>query len=376
MLLEEQAACGHTQSKRIMMCFMGKSQEELAARSILRQMIQESARMPDIYQPSNFWRRLSAINIAQLEQHGLENFKRTLNQNYYNWVPTSLEDNQIRRLLAFWAGHPSTDPLKVIIEDQSILYDWPHGTEKPLEDAESRTIYRFFVGLQWWYAQNNDPFRFLKDLSEPVIGNPIRTTLNGRLISQDIANSVRELTTLCEVMPLHDLTPTILELGAGYGRLCYVAKSVLRCRYIVVDIPPALYVAQWYLQRVFPDRPIFTFRPFSTFANVEREFNAADVCFISPNQLQALPDLYADVAISISSLHEMHPRQIAHYKSLLANKTRSIVYFKQWIRTLLDGTLLTRGHYSLDHPWNCVVDRTDPIQDLFFETVYLRSPAQ
>jgi putative sugar O-methyltransferase len=339
---------------------------------LLRQMLEDCARMPEIYQPSPFWYHLNAVNASQIERYGLDNFKRTINQNYYNWVPANIEDNQIRKLMSYWVSHPSLLPLEVQIEDDSSLYDWPHGTPKPLANREGKELYRFFVGLHWWYVMNNDPFGFLDDLSEPTIGNPIRTTLNGRLISQDIANSVRELTTICEAQPLMVTTPVILELGAGYGRLCYVCVSSLQCRYIIVDIPPALYVAQWYLCAIFPDRRVFTARPFSNFGEVIDDFSRAAICFLTPDQLEMLPDSYADVAVSVSALHEMSVRQIDHYKRLLERKTRSLIYFKQWIRTVLDGAVLTRGNYDLAQPWTAVIDRTDPIQDLFFEAVFRR----
>jgi putative sugar O-methyltransferase len=341
---------------------------------VLQQMLAESQRMPPIYQPSQFRQGLNAINVAQIERHGLHNFKRTVNQNYYNWIPPSLEDNQVVNLMAFWARHPSLVPLRTRMEECALSEVWT-GTANPLCHEEGRETYRLFIGLLWWYTLRNDTYKFLSRLAEPEFGNPIQITLDGVLISQDIANSVRELTAICDVLDLRTFKPVILELGAGYGRLCYACMSVLSCRYLIVDVPPALYVSQWYLQKVFPEKKIFAFRPFDDFGSVEREIEEADICFFTPNQLEVLPDSYVDAGVSISSLGEMTAAQIDHHKRLLENKSRKLIYLKQWTNTSneLDRVALTKQSYNLSPNWALAMDRVDAIQDGFFETVFMPS---
>jgi putative sugar O-methyltransferase len=49
---------------------------------------------------------------------------------------------------------------------------------------------------------------------------------------------------------LRALTP--LEIGAGYGRIAYLAGSLFPVeQYVIVDIPPILAVSQNYLATVF-----------------------------------------------------------------------------------------------------------------------------
>jgi putative sugar O-methyltransferase len=64
---------------------------------------------------------------------------------------------------------------------------------------------------------------------------------------------------------------TLAELGAGYGRLGYVMLKTAQCQYFVFDIPPALYLSQWYLTTLFPKRRAFRFRRFDTFETPSRE---------------------------------------------------------------------------------------------------------
>lgn len=54
---------------------------------------------PEIYHPSRLWQELNRQNVAQLRHRGIENFKRSVNQNYFNFLPLSLADAQLFRLL-------------------------------------------------------------------------------------------------------------------------------------------------------------------------------------------------------------------------------------------------------------------------------------
>jgi hypothetical protein len=54
------------------------------------------------------------------------------------------------------------------------------------------------------------------------------------------------------------------------------------CRYFVFDIPPALYLSQWYLTTLFPERRAFEFRHFDTFEEIESELSRAEIASSPP----------------------------------------------------------------------------------------------
>jgi putative sugar O-methyltransferase len=201
---------------------------------------------------------------------------------------------------------------------------------------------------------------------------------DGRLISQDLANSLHEWSRVRQMVQGLGLpqTPRIMELGAGYGRLAYVFLQAEPCRYVIVDIAPALAVAQWYLTAVFPGRRIFGFRHFNDYAEVAAEFLAADICFLSANQLAMLPAGVIDITVSISSLHEMRADQIAHFKALIAARTGFAVYFKQWMRwrNPEDEIEVGRADFMLGAPWRLVMDTPHAVHDEFCELGFLRAP--
>jgi putative sugar O-methyltransferase len=339
----------------------------------VRQMASELRRAQPIYYPSKFWQDLNQVNTAQLRSEGFRNFKRTLNQNYFNWGPNSLRDNQIRNLLRRWNEEPEMTPLLATLEGDHRLLNM--FNQDMLDSPEKARTYAFFVGLLWWLASKNDSENLTGTLEEPTLGNPLRIRLGGRLISQDLANSIREYNVIQEFRRTDPKKRfRVAEIGAGYGRLAYVFLSASSCQYLIFDVPPALYVSERYLTAALPQKKVFQFRSFDSFELIEEELRAADVAFFTPNQLALLPPAYVDVSVSISALHEMRREQIDNFLSLMGNITKEVVYLKNWSRwhNDSDGVTIDDTTFVLPRPWKVMLERTDLVQDLFTEKLFVR----
>jgi len=337
-------------------------------------MFSHVSRLDDDLRPSGFWSHFGRHNEELLTAHGIENFKRTVNQNYFNWVPLSTADNQYQQVAAYWDAHPDPAALQVELEDWDLL-QVGFLAENPFADPANRASYARFVGMLWHHVRHSEPNGLLDRLTEPELGNPIRTKLHGRLISQDLANSVKERNSLFHGWDggRAPSQPLIVgELGAGYGRVAYVLLSTQPVRYVVIDVPPALFVSQWYLSRLFPGKRIFTFRPFDSFEEVAGELAETDIAFLTPDQFYRLPDRYFDAFLTISSLAEMTFSQISQYIGLMCCKTKSRIYIKQWREWTnhVDKMTVTRTDYDLLPGWRKRIDRVDSVQDRFFETLW------
>ena len=337
-------------------------------------MVREIANASPLYQPSVLWEQLNALNTDQVERLGLRHFKRSVNQNYFNWLPTDLGDNQLRRVLRYWMRRPTFAPLCSRMEVPLLFEGF--ARQPTLATWKARTLYRLFVALLWERAMREDALGLLDRVEEPELGDPLRIKHRGRLVSQDLANSVREANRLLAHLPSDSTRrPVIAELGAGYGRLGFVLVRAVSARYWVVDIPPALFIAEWYLRNVLPGCRIFTFRPFETFEAVRAEVEASDVAFFTANQIALLPDASVDAFVNVSSLHEMRQVQIDNYLQQMGRVARDVVYLKQWseFNNLADNILITRASYRLPAEWRIVHDAADSVQDRFFELVARRS---
>ena len=312
--------------------------------------------------PSAFWTSYNEKNLAQLDSEGLENFKRTVALNYFTWIPGALSD-QLRYLLRHTTYSAWRSLLRLRVRDG----------RGPLRQRQV-ILLGLFTGLLWKYAERLDRLQILPELDEPSFGNPFQISLEGKRISQDIANSAIEFYAIYDACAERiDGQPVVGELGAGYGRNAFVfLRALPGSKYVIIDIPPALFVAQRYLTTVLPALRFFEFRCFDRIDQVEDELRSADVAFLLPHQAAQLPADTFDVFLNISSLQEMRPEQIDRYLALIDRVTSGFVYSKQWLvsENPLDGIVVRHDAYPVPARWRTVYKRTARVQTRFFEALY------
>lgn len=339
----------------------------------LARMWEEMREAPAIVQPSRFWEALNERNLNQLDDEGFARFKRTVNQNYFGWIPHTLADDQLHQVIKNWLRHPEPRAFSARLGDVSTLEAGPDRVN-PFEEAGARRIHALFLALLWEYVRRRDARGILSRLEEPELGDPIVAVYRGRRISQDLSNSVLELYSATAAFSGNEPgAGGVLELGGGYGRVAWVfLEEFPQSRYILCDIPPALAIAQQYLTTLFPQRRTFRFRHFDSHAEVADELAQAQIAFLTPNQLQILEPLDVSLFVNISSLHEMRPEQIAHYLGQVDRHTAGCFYTKQWLhwQNPEDGVAIAREDYPIPPRWDVVYSRRHPIQPAFFDALY------
>ena len=333
-------------------------------------------RRPSIFHPSRYWDHLSTEDDKILKRMKVESFKRCLPQHYFNWPIDYPGNPQFSALLRYWSSNPSFIPLRTQLRGSArvvLVTDEPNAPLKEwLTTVDGQRVYTLFVGLLWWHATRVDPDRAGPRLAEPVIGNPIPIYLDGQLISQDLANSLREFRRFQSHLAGAQRA-TLAELGAGYGRLGYLATTLSSCRYWAVDIPPALAVAEWYLSRCFPQRRIFRWRPFTVWDSVADEVAQADIAFFTVDQLALFPSKSVDVFASISTIHEMTPDQIEAYMTFQFRATSRAIYTKNWTSWInhLDDTRFESASIVAPEGWRIALDAVDDVIPDFTEKLFV-----
>ncbi len=308
--------------------------------------------LPDsIYLPSNHWVEIGRLNDRWIEEHGVRNFKRTLSQNYYNWLITSWRDPKFLAVLLRWLFWPSLAPLDASMGATEILRT-PDGLEELFGPREQR-IYKNFVAMLWDIAVREDHVG-LGHLEEPSLGNPLKVFCYGRRISQDLANSIIERNTVERLLGREDEEfIRIGELGAGYGRLAHVFLSDKRCRYKIFDIEPARTISELYLKSLHP---------------------LQETESVLPDCIENEPANAFDVFVSISTFPEMRPEQTENYLKEIARTTKRLVYFKQWRtwRNVADGFTFDYRSLKMPKEWRLIMDRKDRFNPAFQEMAWSR----
>ena len=174
----------------------------------LRTMFDEFPRYRKEVLPSKYWEKLNRKNLRQLANSRYENFKRTLARNYFTWIVNPF-DQQLRFLIRE-AG---------IRTSIGILFDAIIAPRHDHLKKKHTIFYNSLTNLLWAYVEKIDTEGLLDRLSEPREGNPPDVLRNGRLISQDLANSVLEYQAMLHPDLDRRIVKTILELGPGYGKI-------------------------------------------------------------------------------------------------------------------------------------------------------------
>ena len=177
----------------------------------IRAMFDEFPRYRKEVLPSKYWEQLNRKNLQQLADSKYENFKRTLARNYFTWIINPF-DEQLRFLMREAGIWPSIG----ILVNALLAPRHEHLKKK------HTIFYNTLANLLWSYVEKNDTDDLLGRLSEPREGNPPEVMRNGRLISQDLANSLLEYEAILHPDLDRRDVRTILELGPGYGRTAYV----------------------------------------------------------------------------------------------------------------------------------------------------------
>ncbi len=270
---------------------------------------------------SKFWLFLNKKNIEQIANQGFENFKQTVACNYFTWLVNS--DHVYSRNLFFHG----TDFLQTLPLEQI-------EKKHDLFTHEQSIQYNKTTAMLYHFLMKNGAKPYLEKLDEPILGNTPSIAIQGKMISQDILNSLLEYLSLELNYGIAHVS-SILEVGAGSGRTAHCFLQFLpNVKYIVVDIPPALYLSQTYLSSIFPQRKIFRFRPFQSFEEIQEEFQSATLLFLTPDQMKMLPDNSVDLFLAIDCLHEMK-RDVVQFFFRQADRLASLFYFKCWTDTVI-----------------------------------------
>lgn len=336
----------------------------------LKQMLDDSLNGSSLFRPSPFWQELANKHIQELDDFGFHNFKRTIALKYFTWGMLGMLAQHSVPLGMYFLRNPNTGPFRAKLTIGKTEENLPKAFS-----VVSGKLYAIFLDLLWQFVKSIDKKNLLSKIQEPTFGNPnLVRRHDGELISQDLCNSIHEFYSITSGLDHPEASfNTVLEIGAGYGRLAQVFLDTDQAKnYWIVDIPPALYVSQRYLSELYPDAKVFSYRPFSKFSEIAEELATCKIAFFSADQISLLPNKSVETVVCISNLHEMTREQISFYYEQIDRICTDYFYTKQWMKSIAkkNGFTIAKGDYPVKPHWSTSMDRRHPIQSWFFETLY------
>jgi putative sugar O-methyltransferase len=167
----------------------------------------------------------------------------------------------------------------------------------------------------------------------------------------------------------------VAELGGGSGRLAEVFGLTTNYRYVIIDVTPALYVSQWYLQRRFRDQKIFVFRPFASFADIEAELRESRFAFFTANQIDMSPAKHLNLLVNMNSLMEMQHEQRVNFLAQIQRVTRSQFFSQQWFRweNPPDRITVAKNDFKRGNEWAIAYEAANAIHSELFVQIWRRA---
>jgi len=261
----------------------------------------------DLYKPTSFWHEASRRIAAEIEDLGVEDFRRLpLPLSYFvpTYGPPTLGINQEQ---AQWLSAKFQDYLPSGKKAQLALDAYLSGYLNALAD------YRVLT------AANPDPDDFgLNEFSESNFGNPIEQfVFEGKTYSRSSLNYLLGLSLLKRHADLSQIK-TVLEIGGGFGTLGEILGKAPRkgIKYIDVDIPPTQFAAEHYLRTNFGSDRVASFEDFDKKERVEVS-SLPDFSVMCSWQLPKIAG-EIDLFVNFISFQEMEPHVVKNYVDLVS----------------------------------------------------------
>ncbi|WP_084618992.1 putative sugar O-methyltransferase [Thalassobaculum salexigens] len=327
------------------------------------------------YGVGEFWKEKQNSVLRFIFPDEIDNFKRTYGHVLSNFFPSSF-DGHVRDLMEFIMNVNDC----TISSDEFEPYEEAHFERINARISSfsirgrfetQHNFYAFYTSILWRKAVFLDDCKVMCGVQESVIGNPYRIRRRGELISQDIARSSTEYNIIKTTIG-KKANNIVLEIGAGYGRLCEIFIQRGTKKYIIVDIFPSIYLAEQYMKARFPNLQIFPAQDFEKFDEVQNQIDAASIVFLHPCQIALLPDGYTDLVININSFMEMSVPEVNSYFKEIDRLSAGYLYIKQWIENKSKSGVhqFNRNNYPVSKSWLKCLDRIDPLHSDFFEQIW------
>ncbi len=245
-------------------------------------------------------------------------------------------------------------------------------------EPDSWQTYFHYVTLYYNYLLPRDRLGFLATQSEPEVGGTSRQImLEGRRVSADFLLSVEDAYAALEAWTATGKAGTpriIVELGAGYGRLAYVARRLMPdCTYVILDLPEALMCSSSWLSRALPGEVV----PYEESRGMRRfgreELASRRVWTLGAHQIEQIDADAADMFVNIRSFAEMPRAAIENYFREIDRIVTGALYSVQRKRedNVVDREVISEATYPIPSHWSRLYYRDfTSIERTFFQAAY------
>lgn len=319
---------------------------------------------------SKFWNILNIKHINQIKELGIENFATTVAMSYFTFV--TYDDKKIEKLINYLKSN----------EINSNVYSFDIYKKQINIDITHSINHNILLNLLYAYAKHTKLVRYLPVLEKNnfLIDKVPNIKINNCLITQDKLNSIIEFESIEKFLRTQNFSNlNILEIGAGSGRTTETLISLLsetkKIKYVIVDIPPALYINYLRMKNNYRDKNIYVCYKINNESDLEKIFENNDIILMLPHHLDFFKNKVFDITIAIDCLHEMDKKIIKYYMDKI-NIVSKNLYFKVWNETYLAYSFNNhlkaqdKKSYFIKDNWDLVSQENCIFPSNYIETIY------
>ena len=304
---------------------------------LLHEMMDDMKKSPEIYRPGNFWMFYVDKIAKDLEKKDLNQFR--------NWIcgPGSIKSfgggSDIHPFYYGWNIYPFDKTFKnfdesYIIKKFNLLINkfaqiHPFLGFLSFRGSIARQYFEGSISNNykkaWLISKLSDADKILERVEDTKEGSPAGFEINKKFYTLSFLKEMMQIFFIEKKIKLKNLE-VVLELGSGIGlKASTFLKVNPKITYIIVDIPPALYVAQQYL--VAQNYKVFTYTNAKKIKSLkEINFNNYDVICLAPWMIDSIADISVDIFINVFSFQEMEPWLVKNYLEKILPITKKYVY--------------------------------------------------
>lgn len=315
--------------------FWKKNKNNFLVEEELKKMIDFFVTSRSYKYVSNYWHYLNIKNMKQIfeSNNNINNFSTSIALNYYTFIDVT--ENQVYKTITNVENEIFSSKINFFKKQKNLNYT----------QSMKYNFLTFLLFLNLIKINYYEKLKSLDDEGYVGFGDPY-IDIEGIKVTSDKINSLFDFDKINRFCNLNN-QKTILEIGAGSGRTSQCIMTFnSNCKYVICDIPPALFISYERLRKVFKNKKVGLLYNYqnnnqrnefdggggSSEQDLNSQINYYDISFIMPHQLSLFNSRFFDLTIAIDCLHEMDKKTINKYINNI-NKISKAFYFSVWKKT-------------------------------------------
>ena len=327
-------------------------------KKLLHKMLFDLNNQNNLYRPGNYWKFYEKNILKQILKNKLENFRKWEGGagigNIQSFGGGARETNR-----SFGMNlHPFEEKFQKFDNNFLIkIYNKLINKLSKYIPVLSFLYFRIALARNYYFenleSNFNLLFQLIKKLDDELLeasdsetGSPLGYFRNNKFYTYHFLTTLLEINFIKKNSDFGNIN-NVVELGAGIGLLASAfLKLKKNIKYFIVDIPPALYISEYFLKSL--NYKVFGYNDLINQKEENIDFKDYQVICLPSWKLYLLKKKNMDLFINIQSFQEIEMEQTSNYLDIILNIEPNYIY----LHNSIEGhkKTLKKGQFGVLNP--------------------------